>query len=169
MAATLLACGGAGLIAGAPDWISRIALAKAAVRALGITADAQAPKSPTKDGLATTVAEGNGPAQPQLAGPIRSVPTAKGATLHDQLDLEHFVVARTCGGGTPRFERANDLEGDGVSNGNASGSVGNPPRFAGCDAVRWSVEDPAEDVPRSSHDLVTVESRTLDDRQDTVR
>jgi len=150
MAATLLACGGAGLIAGAPDWISRIALAKAAVTALGITADAQDPKNPTKDGLATTVAEGNGPAQPQLAGPIRSLPTARAATLHGQLDLEHFVFARTCRGGTPRFQRATDFEGDGLSNGNASGYVGNPPRSAGCDAVRWSVEDPAEDVPEQA-------------------
>jgi hypothetical protein len=167
MTATLLACVGAALIAGAPDWISRMALAKRPLAVFGMAQDTQDPKSPTKDGI--TIAGGRGSAQPQLAGAIHSPPPALDVvTLDDQLDLEHSIVDPSCDGGAPRFPRADDLDGDGVSGGNAPLYVGDPPGSAGCDAGRSRVEDPTEDIPRSSYDLVTVDNRTLEDGQDTA-
>jgi len=168
MAATLLACGGAALIAGAPDWLNHMALAQTPLTGspdptfsqdlsglghkfelIGTAADAADPRNPTNDVIATTIAEGGSSSDPQFAGAIRPLPPGVDiATLTDQLDLKYFFVDRTCGGGAPRFQLALDLDGDGVSDGNAFGYVGNPPNFTGCDLGRWRFEDLTDDVPR---------------------
>ena len=191
MAATLLACGGAALIAGAPDWVSHMALAQTPLTGssdpafsqdlpglghkfelFGTAQDAQDPKNPTNDVIATTIAEGRGSSQAQFAGAIRPLPPGVDiATLTDQLDLKYFFVDRTCGGGAPRFQLAIDLDGDGVSDGNAFGYVGNPPGFAGGDDTFPSSPSTAGSpggVGHAFYDLVTVDDRTLENRQDTV-
>src|SRR2546423_2057841 len=68
MAATLLACGGAGLIAGAPDWVTRVALAKTPPAVFGPAQDAQGPRTTTKEGIAIAIAEGSGSSQEPFAG-----------------------------------------------------------------------------------------------------
>ena len=111
MAATLLACGGAGLIAGAPDWVTRVALAKTRPTVLGTAQDAQRPRETTKDVTATTLAEASGSSHESFAGAIRPPPSGLDVAMAtDQPDLERFLVERTCGG-APRLRRASDLEG----------------------------------------------------------
>src|SRR5216684_4526489 len=110
MAATLLACGGAALIAGAPDWLNHMALAQTPLTGspdptfsqdlsglghkfelIGTAADAADPRNPTNDVIATTIAEGGSSSDPQFAGAIRPLPPGVDiATLTDQLDLKYF-------------------------------------------------------------------------------
>ena len=53
-------------------------------------------------------------------------PGVKISTLTNQLQLKYFFPARTCAGGSPRFQLAIDTDGDGVSNGNASATSDTP-------------------------------------------
>jgi hypothetical protein len=65
VAATLLACGGAALIAVAPDWVTRLARV-----------------------IAVTISQGRGSSQEQLSEAIRPAPPGAGvATAADRLDL----------------------------------------------------------------------------------
>jgi hypothetical protein len=167
MAATLLACGGAGLIAGAPDWVTRVALAKTPPPVFATARIAQRPENPTDDVTATTIAQGGRSSQEPVAGANR--PPRRGvdvATATDRLDLEYFLLERTCGADL-RFEPGS--EGDGDSDGNASADLGNPPRPAGCDAGMWTLDEQTDDLRRASYDLLAADNRTLDGRQDAVR
>jgi hypothetical protein len=168
MAATLLACGGAGLIAGAPDWVMRMALAKTPPPLFATARIAQRPDNPTDDVTArTTIAEGGRSSQEPVAG--TNQPARRGvdvATATDRLDLEYFLLERTCGA-APRFQPAS--EGDGDSEGNASADLWNPPAPTGCAAGMWTLEEQTDDLRRASHDLLAADNRTLDGRQDAVR
>ena len=87
MAATLLACGGAGLIAGAPDWVTRFALAKPRPGASAAAADAQVPKTTTDDRVAAV--EGGGSSHQPFAGTIRpAASSAYDAPAADQPEVE---------------------------------------------------------------------------------
>ncbi len=119
IAVTLLACGGAALLAAAPDWVNHMALGQTALTGssdpnfsqdlpglghkfelFGAAEDAQDPRNATNEVIATTIAEGRGGTSVQFAGAIRPLPPGvKIATLTDQLDLKYFFVDRTCGGG----------------------------------------------------------------------
>src|SRR2546423_6999743 len=77
MAATLLACGGAGLIAGAPDWVTRVALAKTPPPVVAAVGFAQRPQNPTNDPTAPTIGEGGRSSQERFAGAIPPPPPAE--------------------------------------------------------------------------------------------
>jgi len=165
MAATLLACVGAALIAGAPDWVTRVALAKAAPTVFGTAQDAQVLRKTTEDVTATTVAQRRGSSQEPFAGAIRPLPARLDvATATDQLDRERFLVEQTCGG-APRLRRASDLEGERASDRNTSADLGSRSGLTRCDGGMWTPED----LPHSSQERSTVGNRTLDDRQHGVR
>ena len=167
MAATLLACGGAGLIAGAPDWVTRVALAKTPAPVSGTAGIAQRPQGPTNDATATRIAEGGRSSQERFAGAIP--PPASGEdveTATDELDFEYFLLERTCGAAS-WFQPASD--GDPDSDGNGSADLGNRPAPPGCEAGMWTLDDPTDDLRRASYDLLASDKRTLDDGQDALR
>jgi hypothetical protein len=87
MAATLLACGGAGLIAGAPDWVTRVALGKSRPAAFGAARDAQLAKSTTEHRVAAP--DGVGSSGEPFAGTIRPAPSGVyEARAADQPEVE---------------------------------------------------------------------------------
>src|SRR5205085_8556407 len=82
--------------------------------------DAQDPLNPTNEVISM---------EPTVAGAIgvavrKLNPGVKIGTLTNQLQLKYYFPARTCSGGSPRFQLAIDTDGDGTSNGNAFGYVG---------------------------------------------
>jgi hypothetical protein len=63
-------------------------------------------------------------------------------SLDDHLSvMYYFVGPKTCNQGSPRIQLSVDLDGDGVSNGNAFGHIGPSPTFTGCMTNRWIPED----------------------------
>jgi hypothetical protein len=73
-------------------------------------------------------------------------PGVKIATLSDQLHIKYFFPARTCAGGSPRFQLAIDTDGDGNSNGNAFGYVGHAGFGGGCVSGVWDFVDMSDAV-----------------------
>jgi hypothetical protein len=167
MAATLLACGGAGLIAGAPDWVTRVALAKTPPMMFAASGEAQRPSRATNDGVATATAVGRGPVEEPFDGAIRLPPAGmEVATAADQLDLEHSIVGHACG--APRVQQASVLEGDGAPDAGAFTELRNPAGLSGCHDRTWTPDDLSDELRRSSYDLVTVDNRTVDDGQGAI-
>jgi hypothetical protein len=68
--------------------------------------------------------------------------------LDNQIELKHYFVGRTCGGGSPRIQLAISLDGDREPEGNAFGYVGPFPVFTGCPPNVWRYEDLTDDQPR---------------------
>ncbi|MFL5312078.1 MAG: hypothetical protein ACJ79H_16720 [Myxococcales bacterium] len=143
MAATLLACIGAGLLAGAPDWVTRVALAKAAPAISATAEQAQGSKNATNDGVAT-------------------------ATASVRLRLERFEASRTCRRAS-RFDEASDLEGAGARDATRPSDDGERSGVTGWDPGTRTVDESTADVRRSPYDVATVENRTLDGRADAFR
>jgi hypothetical protein len=56
-------------------------------------------------------------------------------------EMNAVPPGKTCFGGSPRLQLVIDLDGDGVSDGNAFGYFGAPPNFAGCPMQTWLYED----------------------------
>lgn len=67
--------------------------------------------------------------------------------LTDQLQLKYYFPARTCAGGSPRFQLTIDTDGDGSSNGNAFGYVGHVGFGGGCITGAWDFVDLTDAVP----------------------
>jgi hypothetical protein len=62
--------------------------------------------------------------------------------LDNMVELKYLYVGRTCGGGSTRFQLGIDTNGDGKSDGNAFGYVGDKPGGAGgCVSNTWIYED----------------------------
>src|SRR2546428_2059686 len=149
---------------------------------------------------------------------IRNLPPGiKISALTEQIDLKYYFPARSCGGGSPRFQLAIDRNGGGQFDGNAFGYVGHRGVGAGCVTGMWDFIDMTDAVParwditqfgggyqnwagvvaffntvypnhrvisgslvddscsfaalscgQAYYDLVTIENRTLEHRQDTV-
>src|SRR5438445_3914833 len=155
MAATLLACGGAGLIAGAPDWVTRVALAKMPPPVFATVGFAQRPQNPANDPAATTIGEGGRSSQEPFAGAIPPPPSAEDvATATGPLDREYLLLERTCGAAPP-FRPASG--GDSDSDGNASADLANPPAPTACDAGIWTLDDQADYLRRTSYDLLAAD------------
>jgi hypothetical protein len=75
-------------------------------------------------------------------GGVRRVLNAKITQLDEHLTLRYYFVApKTCNGGSPRIQLAIDTDGDGVSNGNAFGTIGPSPFFTACQQNEWVTED----------------------------
>jgi hypothetical protein len=75
-------------------------------------------------------------------GVVRRELNTKITTLDDHLSVSYYFVSPlNCFGGSPRFQLAVDTNGDGISNGNAFGYIGDPPGFTGCDQDAWRSED----------------------------
>lgn len=68
--------------------------------------------------------------------------------LKNQLNVKYYLAGRDCGGGSPRIQLAVDLDGDGVSDGNAFGYAGPSPSFSGCTPNSWQFEDLTDGVLR---------------------
>jgi len=73
-------------------------------------------------------------------------PGVKMDTLTDQLQLKYYFPARSCAGGSPRFQLAIDTDGDGISNGNAMGYVGHGGFGTGCVTGIWDFVDMTDSV-----------------------
>ncbi len=149
---------------------------------------------------------------------IRNLPPGiKITALTDQIDLKYYFPARSCDGGSPRFQLLIDRDGDGQFVRNAFGYVGHGGFGAGCVTGMWDIIDMTDAVParwditkfgggyqnwagvvaffntvypnhrvisgslvddscsfaalscgQAYYDLVTIENRTLENRQDTV-
>jgi hypothetical protein len=180
----------------------------------GVMVDDQDPQNLTNDVISALTTT----AYPAGAGSaVRNLPPGiKITALTNQLSLKYLFPARSCGGGSPRFQLAIDTDGDGNSNGNAFGYVGHAGFGAGCLTGVWDFVDMTDGVParwditqfgggyqnwqgvlaffslmpnhrvltgslvddscsfaptscgKAYYDLLTIENRTLENRQDTV-
>jgi hypothetical protein len=84
--------------------------------------------------------------QPPLYGTVSRTLNVKIAQLENMLEFKSYFQARSCGGGSPRIQLAIDLDGDGISDGNAFGYTAPP--FAGCPPNRWQYDDLTDELPR---------------------
>jgi hypothetical protein len=84
--------------------------------------------------------------QPPLYGTVSRTLNVKIAQLENMLEFKSYFPARSCGGGSPRIQLAIDLDGDGISDGNAFGYTAPP--FAGCPPNRWQYDDLTDELPR---------------------
>jgi hypothetical protein len=66
--------------------------------------------------------------------------------LDNMLEFKSYYRNRSCGGGSARIQLAIDLDGDGISDGNAFGHV--KPPFAGCPPNVWDYDDVTDELPR---------------------
>jgi hypothetical protein len=75
-------------------------------------------------------------------GGVRRQINAKITTLDEHLTVRYYFVSpKTCGLGSPRIQLAIDLDGDGISDGNAHGHIGPSPAFTACQQNQWVTED----------------------------
>lgn len=75
-------------------------------------------------------------------GVVRRELNTKITALDDHLSVSYYFVSPlNCFGGSPRIQLAVDTDGNGVSNGNAFGYIGDPPNFTLCDQDTWRHED----------------------------
>jgi hypothetical protein len=75
-------------------------------------------------------------------GGVRRVLNTKITALDEHLTVRYFFVSpKDCGGGSPRIQLAVDLNGDGISDGNAFGHIGPSPFFVACQQDQWVTED----------------------------
>src|SRR5438132_10662133 len=104
---------------------------------LGGTAElAQDPENPANDVIKidTTVSP--------FFGTVSRTVDVKITELDNMLEFKAwFKFPKTCFGGSPRFQLAIDLNGDGVPEGNAFGYFGPSPGFTGCLTQTWLSED----------------------------
>jgi hypothetical protein len=64
------------------------------------------------------------------------------AEMDNQVQLKYyFVGTKTCLAGSPRIQLSIDRDGDGDSDGNAFGYLGDKPFGGGCIPERWTFED----------------------------
>ena len=75
-------------------------------------------------------------------------PHVKANNLDHLLQSKYYLVNRTCGGGSPRYQLAIDTDGDGDRDRNVFGYFGPYPTFAGCPPNVWIFEDLTDDMPR---------------------
>ena len=68
--------------------------------------------------------------------------------LDNQVELKYLYVGRDCGGGSTRFQLAIDRDGDGKSDGNAFGYVGDKPFGGTCVTGQWTYEDMTNSTPK---------------------
>ena len=111
---------------------------------LGGTAQhAQDPENATNDVIRISTLD------PPLFGTVGRALGVKIATLDNQLEWKQYLVApKTCVGGSPRMQLAIDLNGDGVSDGNAMGNFGPGPFGTGCVSNVWQYQDLTDAAPR---------------------
>jgi len=74
------------------------------------------------------------------------LPNAKVATLTNQLSIKYYFPARSCSGGSPRFQLRID-PGDGTPPRNAFGYVGHGGFGTGCLTGVWDFVDMTDSVP----------------------
>jgi hypothetical protein len=179
------------------------------------TVDDQDPENPTNDVISVETTT-DYPAGTGLA--VRNLPPGiKISALDHQLNVRYYLPARSCSGGSPRFQIAIDRDGNGQFDGNAFGYVGHAPFGVGCITGEWDNVDMTDNVGRwdlsqlgggqamtwddaeafvtsaypnhqvlsgsltddscsfaplacgkAYYDLVTIENRSLENRQDTV-
>ena len=94
---------------------------------------------------ANEVIEINTLAEP-FAGTVSRTLDTQLYLLDNMLEFKSYYDQRSCGGGSPRIQLAIDLDGDGVSDGNAFGHV--KPPFAGCLPNVWGYDDVTDELPR---------------------
>src|SRR5437773_7691898 len=79
---------------------------------------------------------------------IRNLPPGiKITAFSDQIQLKYYFPSRSCGGGSPRFQLAIDIDGNGTFDGNAFGYVGHGGFGAGCLTGVWDFVDMTDAVP----------------------
>jgi hypothetical protein len=114
-----------------------------AFQAFGAVSEAQDPENSTNEVIAfdaTTTTP---------AGVFRYLHKGtKVAQLDNQVQLKYYFVGRTCTLGTPRIQLAIDTDGDGRSNGNAFGYLGDQAFGGGCLAGQWRFEDMTNNAPK---------------------
>lgn len=118
-----------------------------------VTIDAQDPQNSTNDVIQaiTTAVYPDG-----IGLAVRNLrPGISVDALTSQMNLKYLFTARTCAGGSPRFQVAIDGNGDGAfdqftggPDQNAFGYVGHAPFGAGCLTGVWDVIDMTDDVGR---------------------
>jgi hypothetical protein len=168
VAALLLATGSVGQADDVtpPDWVGKLVSANTNLIALSSPSstqeelpglghkfelffamhDDQDPQNPTNDVISMVAT----PAFPAGVGvAFRNLPPGiKIAALDHQMHVRYFFPPPgTCQNGGPRIQLAIDLDGDGNSNGNAFGYVGNAGFGAGCVSGEWDVIDMTDNVP----------------------
>jgi hypothetical protein len=84
------------------------------------------------------------------AGTVSRTLNTKIAFIDNMLELKaYFKAPRGCGGGSPRVQLAIDLDGDGLSNGNAHGNYGPLAFGGGCPPPgMWDYQDLTDLAPR---------------------
>lgn len=110
----------------------------------GTATHAKDPTDQRNHVIAMTVApdDPTTPAFDNLFGVVRRDINTKITALDDHLSVSYYFPSpRSCGGGSPRIQLAIDTDGNGVSNGNAFGYIGDPPNFTACDQNTWRHED----------------------------
>lgn len=76
-------------------------------------------------------------------------PGTKVDQLDNQIEVKfYFVAPKTCGVGSPRIQLAIDTDGDGRSNGNAFGYIGDYPNFVACPQGVWTFQDLTDNMLR---------------------
>lgn len=109
----------------------------------GLVSEVQDPENPTNEVIAFDATT----ATP--AGVFRNFHKGtKIVELDNQVQLKYYFVGRTCTLGTPRIQLAVDLDGDGNSNGNAWGYLGDQAFGGGCVAGQWRFEDMTNNAPK---------------------
>jgi hypothetical protein len=68
--------------------------------------------------------------------------------LDNKMEVKYYLVNRTCTLGSPRFQLAIDTDGNGTSNGNAFGYLGDQAFGGGCAMNAWTHEDMTNDAPK---------------------
>lgn len=132
------------LIVIAPGAASVLASGGERVFLLGGTAQqAQDPENPANDVIRISTVDS------PAFGTVSRKLGVKIATLDNQLEWKQYLVApKTCVGGSPRMQLAIDLNGDGVSDGNAMGNFGPGPFGTGCVSNTWQYQDLTDGAPR---------------------
>jgi hypothetical protein len=110
------------------------------------------PENPANEVIKTNLTLAPGQCVPTTIPPYQNCPFGTvsrhlGVKIHELDNMLEFkayfasgLPGRSCGGGSPRFQLAIDLDGDGVSNGNAFGYYG-APSTVGCPPNIWKYED----------------------------
>ena len=114
------------------------------------------PENPSNDVIKIDTTSPDPDCNPMLAqdclfGTVSRRLNVKIAQLDNMIELKAFFVAPRvgCGGGSPRVQLAIDLDGDGVSNGNAHGNYGPAPFGGGCPPPGfWQYQDLTDAAPR---------------------
>jgi hypothetical protein len=82
---------------------------------------------------------------PGSYGTISRALNTKISALDNELEFKSYFQNHTCGGGSPRIQLAIDLNGDGVSDGNAFGYT---VPLGGCAPDTWRYDDTTDAGPR---------------------